>query len=62
MELIENVIYRGQSGDFDYLAEVGNVEIIEIFEDGITFINLNGEQVTENCTFEGNAAIVKIWN
>lgn len=56
--MINNVIYKDEAGEFDYLLEVGSVEIVEVFEDGISFINVCGEIVTEFCSFEGNAAVI----
>jgi hypothetical protein len=57
--IITNIIYRDADGEFDYALEGYEVEIIDLFEDGIKYVNTVGEVVIENCRFEGNNAIIE---
>lgn len=58
--MIKNIIVRDVNGEFDYQVEGVEFEIIEVFEDGIQFINMNDELVTYNCEFDGDKAIINM--
>lgn len=59
--IIENIIITSQEGDFDFQAEGFEPEIIEVFEDGIEYINpMTGKEESHDCDFSAGAAIINL--
>lgn len=58
--MIENIIITtGNDGEFDFQAEGYEPEIIEVYEDGIIYINpIDGEIVQYSCEFSAGCAII----
>lgn len=59
--MIKNISIRDvDGGEFDYRAEGYPVEIVEVFEDAVEFVNLNGHRETRGLVkMEGDTAILK---
>lgn len=57
--MIKNIIVLDAEGEFDFAAEGYPVEIIEVFEDGISFVNpVTGEAEMKDCSFKDDAALI----
>lgn len=57
--MIKNIIILDSIGEFDYAVEGIEVNIIDVYEDAIEYVNAAGQVVTENCRFEGENAIIE---
>lgn len=58
MQEIKNVCVVND-GEFDYRAEGYTVEIIEVFEDAVTYVcPVTGTTYTEDCLFNGDTAVI----
>lgn len=57
--MIKNIIILDSTGEFDYAAEGIKIEIVEVYEDAIEYVNAAGQVITENCRFEGENAIIE---
>lgn len=59
--MIKNIILLDAVGEFDFAAEGYQVEILEVFEDGIAYVNpVTGSKEIHDCSFDGEAALILI--